>query len=92
MESGETTFHENEYSWNNETNMLYIEMPAGVGYSYSTNPDEYHFTDNSTAADNLKALLFFYAFKFPELQSNELWISGESYGGIYVPTLAYEIH
>ena len=34
IQSGGTEFHEDEFSWNKETNILYIEQPAGVGYSY----------------------------------------------------------
>lgn len=30
-------FHKNEYSWNNEANIVYIESPAGVGYSICGN-------------------------------------------------------
>ena len=34
MEDGGDSFHFNDYTWNKEVNMLYIESPAGVGYSY----------------------------------------------------------
>jgi carboxypeptidase C (cathepsin A) len=34
MEDEDTKFQKNDWSWNKEANMLYIESPAGVGYSY----------------------------------------------------------
>ena len=33
--------------------MLYIEMPAGVGYSYTTNEDDINYNDTGVAHDNL---------------------------------------
>ncbi|KAJ6705182.1 SERINE PROTEASE FAMILY S10 SERINE CARBOXYPEPTIDASE [Salix purpurea] len=31
----------NQYSWNREANMLYLETPIGVGFSYSANASSY---------------------------------------------------
>jgi len=59
-ESGKTTWTgRNEFSWNKEANVLYIEQPAGVGYSYFSDPDEigFNFTDMNAAEDNLQAVL-----------------------------------
>jgi hypothetical protein len=67
--------------------MLYIEQPAGVGYSYcdwKNQPDDCSHDDNSIARDNLEAILHWYE-KYPEYKKNDLFVSGESYGGIYVP-------
>jgi carboxypeptidase C (cathepsin A) len=43
------------------------------------------------AADNVKAIRQWYA-KFPEFKKNELYISGESYAGMYVPYTVNAIH
>lgn len=69
--------------------MLYIEAPAGVGFSYNTNKN-YKFDDDRTANENREAVEQFFA-KFPEYKSNKFFITGESYAGIYVPTLAEAI-
>ncbi|KAL1338384.1 hypothetical protein AAHE18_10G206700 [Arachis hypogaea] len=79
----------NDYSWNKEANMLYLESPAGVGFSYSSNKSFYDLvTDEITARDNLIFLERWFA-KFPEYAKNEFFITGESYAGHYVPQLAF---
>ncbi|KAF7804001.1 Serine carboxypeptidase-like 45 [Senna tora] len=78
----------NEYSWNKEANMLYLESPAGVGFSYSANESFYEFvTDDITARDNLVFLHRWFT-RFPQYKKNDFFITGESYAGHYVPQLA----
>lgn len=60
-----------------------------MGFSYASLGGCVH-TDNSTAENNLQALLQFYTL-FPELKKNSLVIQGESYAGLYVPMLAYNL-
>ncbi len=85
------TLFQNPFSWTNFTNSLYIESPAGVGYSYCTVEGACQHTDTSTAQDNLAAIISFFA-AYPELKTNDFWLAGESYAGIYVPSLAYAIY
>ncbi|KAJ9128973.1 hypothetical protein P3X46_034268 [Hevea brasiliensis] len=80
--------HKNDYSWNKEANVLYLESPAGVGFSYSA--DESFYTsvnDELTARDNLAFLERWFS-EFPEYKDRDFFITGESYGGHYVPQLA----
>ncbi|KAK3446540.1 hypothetical protein EUGRSUZ_A02221 [Eucalyptus grandis] len=69
-------------------NLLYLESPAGVGFSYSTNQSFYKgITDNITAQDNLVFLQRWFT-KYPQYEGRDFFITGESYGGHYVPELA----
>jgi len=82
-----------DYAWSKQASTIYIEAPVGVGFSYSnaTNPTaDYTCTDDTAAIDNMNALKNFFT-KFPEFNTNHLYITGESYAGVYVPTLAEAI-
>jgi len=79
----------NPYSWNKVANMLYLESPAGVGYSYW--PGVHFWTDNETAALNYEFLTLWFK-EFSAFSKNDFYISGESYAGHYIPTLSYEIY
>merc|ERR1711934_812086 len=84
------TLVKNNNSWATIANMLYLEAPCGVGFSYSRNKSDYRNDDVGTAKDNLAALKEFFR-SFPEFKPNEFYVSGESYAGVYVPTLSQQI-
>jgi carboxypeptidase C (cathepsin A) len=60
MFDGTYNFTYNDWSWNNNANVIYIEMPAGVGYSICGNPAECNFDDHNSADDNLQAVLYLF--------------------------------
>jgi carboxypeptidase C (cathepsin A) len=91
LADGATNFTKNDYSWNKEATMIYIESPAGVGFSLCPDWTECLYNDFNTAEDNRKAVLSLISTKFPELKTNDLYISGESYAGIYVPRLVEQL-
>jgi carboxypeptidase C (cathepsin A) len=67
--------------------MLYVEAPAGVGFSYSNDTADYNTNDTRTAEDNY-AFLQGFLQAYPQFQGRNTWVSGESYGGVYVPSLS----
>ncbi|CAJ0955701.1 unnamed protein product, partial [Mesorhabditis belari] len=81
--------HLNAHSWNANASVLYLEAPAGVGFSYTDAPDE-RLDDDITATKNWEALVQFFN-EFPRFKSNDFYITGESYAGKYIPTLVDEI-
>ncbi|CAL5032961.1 unnamed protein product [Urochloa decumbens] len=82
--------HPNPYSWSKVSNIMYLDSPAGVGMSYSLNKSDYKTGDLKTAADAHKFLLKWFEL-YPEFQSNPFYISGESYAGVYIPTITDEV-
>ncbi|KAF5184019.1 Serine carboxypeptidase-like [Thalictrum thalictroides] len=77
----------NPKSWNKVSNLLFIESPAGVGWSYSNTTSDYVTGDIKTAKDMHIFFLKWFE-KFPELKSRNLFLTGESYAGHYIPQLA----
>jgi len=81
------TVYENPWAWNKVGHVIWLESPAGVGFSYATD-NNLATNDDQVAQDNYNSLVNFFTTKFPELKNNDFYITGESYGGVYVPTLA----
>ena len=78
-----------------------MESPAGVGYSYATDGNVLA-NDDSVSQDNYNALVCLlmsmknclqldFLNKFPEYKGRDFYITGESYAGIYLPTLGQHI-
>ncbi|MFS7920572.1 putative carboxypeptidase D [Helianthus anomalus] len=68
-------------------NVLFLESPAGVGYSYSNTSSDYTTGDAQTAKDSYTFLVNWLE-RFPEYKTRDFYIAGESYAGHYIPQLA----
>ncbi|XP_037049964.1 vitellogenic carboxypeptidase-like [Bradysia coprophila] len=87
----DNTLSEREYPWNENLNLLYIDNPVGAGFSFTNSSDGY-LTNQVDVGKNLFSTVSQFLQLFPELRKNEFYISGESYAGKYVPSLAYTIY
>jgi len=84
-EKGEVVF--NPSSWNENANVIFLDQPVNVGYSYSSGK-----VSNTVAAGkDVYALLTLFFKQFPQYAKQSFHISGESYAGHYIPVFAAEI-
>ena len=78
-----------KFNWNQKYNLLFLDNPCGVGFSWSH--DECYATDEETVGSDLADAITKFYDLFPDLLESELFITGESYAGKYVPAFAYTL-
>ncbi|KAJ1292174.1 hypothetical protein BS78_02G372100 [Paspalum vaginatum] len=91
VKSDGRTLYRNPYAWNNAANVLFLESPAGVGFSYSNTTADYSRSGDNKTADDALLFLLGWMDKFPEYKGRDFYLAGESYAGHYVPQLARAI-
>ncbi|WVZ65243.1 hypothetical protein U9M48_014642 [Paspalum notatum var. saurae] len=91
INSDNKTLSRNENAWNSEANVLFLESPAGVGFSYSNTTSDYNMSGDRRTADDAFVFMINWIQRFPEYKGRAFYISGESYAGHYVPQLATDI-
>lgn len=83
------SLYNNPYSWNNAATVIYIDQPAGVGFSYADRSG-YDHNETEVAEDMYRFMQAFYTAN-PNLLTNPLFVYGESYGGHFAPATAHRL-
>lgn len=80
------TLKRNDYSWNQNANLVFIDQPVGTGFSHAKNPTHYARNEKMVSENFYRFLIKFLA-KFPQFKKRALFITGESYAGHYIPAI-----
>jgi len=76
-----------EKAWTDDYNVLYIDQPANVGFSWGTS-----YVDNEQDASNeFGTFLVKFFEQYPENNEMPFWLTGESYAGKYLPLYTHYI-
>ncbi|OBZ78042.1 Carboxypeptidase Y A [Grifola frondosa] len=80
----------NPHSWNTHANVIFLDQPVNVGFSYADEGT----TVNTTpvAALDVYAFLELFLRRFPKYSKLPFHVAAESYGGTYAPNIASVIH
>ncbi|PIA52994.1 hypothetical protein AQUCO_01000692v1 [Aquilegia coerulea] len=88
---GKTLFV-NPYSWNKVANVLFLDSPAGVGFSYSNTTSDLYTSGDQRTAEDAYTFLLNWLERFPQYKHRDFYITGESYAGHYVPQLSQIVY
>ncbi|KAI1718082.1 serine carboxypeptidase domain-containing protein [Ditylenchus destructor] len=83
------TLHKNPNSWNKFANIVFLESPVGTGFSYSIDGN-YTNSDDQSADEAYEAIKQFLK-KFPKFRKHEIFLTGESYAGVFIPVLSAKV-
>lgn len=88
-DANETT--PNPWAWNRNASLLFIDQPAGVGFSSVAEGGRLPATDIDGAEDFQVFLNIFFQKVFPDKAHLPIYFTGESYGGHYAPVYTKHI-
>ncbi|KAF7127262.1 hypothetical protein RHSIM_Rhsim11G0168200 [Rhododendron simsii] len=81
------TLYTRKHAWNKVANVLFVESPAGVGFSYSNTTSDYNLSGDKRTAQDAYTFLLNWFRRFPQYKDRDFYITGESYAGFYIPEL-----
>ncbi|KAK7046718.1 carboxypeptidase [Favolaschia claudopus] len=82
---GRTTVS-NPHSWTNSANIIFLDQPVDVGFSYAD--PGFAVTNCADAAKDVYSFLQMFFEQFPQYAKLPFHVAGESFGGIYGPHVA----
>jgi cathepsin A (carboxypeptidase C) len=82
---------DNPYTWTSNSNVLWLDQPAGVGFSYKFKDTAISDSKSAQVAIDVLGFLTKWLAGHPKLQNRPLFIFGESYGGHFAPAAAKAI-
>ncbi|KAJ3501772.1 hypothetical protein NLJ89_g9190 [Agrocybe chaxingu] len=88
-DNGRNVTH-NPYSWNSEANIIFLDQPVDVGYSYAE--DGTAVSSSPVAGKDVYAFLELFLNRYPKYSKAPFHIAAESYGGTYAPNFASIIY
>lgn len=71
-------------------NIIFLDAPVGAGFSYATTTEGWSSSDTESAMDSYEFLRK-WLIGHPQFLGNPLYIGGDSYSGIPVPIIVYDI-
>ncbi|KAL0950076.1 hypothetical protein HGRIS_010080 [Hohenbuehelia grisea] len=83
---GKGGFKVAEGGWEEYTTMVFVDQPVGTGFSYTSTNKYVH--SMKEASDQFLTFLGNFYKVFPEYQSMDTFLGGESFAGQYIPYFA----
>ncbi|KAJ9538215.1 hypothetical protein OSB04_030948 [Centaurea solstitialis] len=81
----------NPFSWTKAANIIFLDQPAGTGYSYAKTP-EASITNDTLSTMQAYQFLKKWLVDHPKFLHNTLYVAGDSYSGIVLPMIVQEIY
>ncbi|KAK9064619.1 hypothetical protein SSX86_016001 [Deinandra increscens subsp. villosa] len=85
------TLELNPISWTKAANMIFVDLPVGVGFSYARTWEGWRSSDSTLAFQSYEFLRKWFE-EHPMFLKNPLYISGISYMGLLVPPITLHVY